>query len=151
MPEAKIGAPEGAPFRTYSRDNVGQLLVPRRFEWNSAQANICKRRHVAKTAEFCSFQKVARLAKPPIESSLSVMKPISCHQSHGGHRSHERPHVKAIAAVGGGRKASLYMGPLMRTSSPMRLGLPKHHAAHRNIPRQNLLRFHLKRQGTQLF
>ncbi len=76
-------------------------LAPRRFEWNSAQANICKRRQVVKMAEFCGFQKVTRLAKPPIESSLSVMKPISCHQSHGGHGSHERPHVKAVAAVGG--------------------------------------------------
>ncbi len=120
------------------------FMAPRRSKWNLAQANICKRRHVAKMAEFCGFQKVTRLAKPPIESSLSVMKPISCHQIHGGPGSHERPHVKAVAAVGDGRKASLYMGLVMRTSSPVRLGLPKHHPAHRNIRRQNLLRFHLE-------
>ncbi len=125
-----------------------KFLAPRRFEWNSAQANICKRRHVAKMAKFYGFQKVTRLARPPIESSLSVMKPISCHQSHGGHGSHDQPHVKAVAAVGGGRKASLYMGLVMRPSSPVRLGLAKHHPAHRNIPRRNLLRFHLKRRRT---
>ena len=84
--------------------------APRRFEWNSAQANICKRRHVAKMAKFCGFQTATRLAKPPIESSLSVTKPISCHQSHGGHGSHDQPPVKTAAARGGGRTAILYRG-----------------------------------------
>ncbi len=40
--------------------------------------------------------------------------------SHGGARALAQPHVKTEAAVGGGRKASLYMGLGKRTQSPMR-------------------------------
>ena len=42
------------------------------------------------------------------------------HQSHGGARAHEQPHVKTEAAAGGGRRASLYMRLAMRAQSPVR-------------------------------
>ncbi len=142
-------------FDTHLRDPAGNRRDPQRPRRAFAPAPSASASRTRSTApswrtrlqvEFGGFRKVAKLAKPPIQSSPSVMKPISCHQSHGGRGSHGQPHVKAVAAMGGCRKARLYMGLTMRTSPPARLGLGKRHPAHRCIPWRNPLRFHLQRR-----
>ena len=61
---------------------------------------------------------------------------------------HEQPHVKAEAAAGGGRKASLYMGLLVRTPSPTRRWLGESGLLLLSPPAGNWSRFHLKRRRT---
>ncbi len=62
------------------------------------------------------------------------------HQSHGGARAHDQPHVKTEAAAGGGRKASLYLGLVMRTQSPMSLRATGGPAAVAHHGSRNLVR-----------
>ncbi len=91
-------------------------------------------------AEFCGSPTSAEITKPTEKSSRSVKKPMFRHQSHGGARALDQPHVKTEAAAGGGRKASLYMGLVMRTESPTRLGASGSPAALAHHGGRNLVR-----------
>ncbi len=101
--------------------NVKIIMVLRRSKWNLGPTSNDGGPIGLEMAEFCGSPTSAETIKPSGKSSRSVKKPMFGHQSHGGARAHDQPHVKTEAAAGGGRKASLYMGLVMRTQSPMRL------------------------------
>ncbi len=101
-------------------------------------------------AVFCGSPTSAEIMKPIGISSRSVKKPLFRHQSHGSARVHDQPHVKTEAAAGGGRKASLYMGLVMRTQSPMRLRASGRPAALAHQGVRNLVRNPLETSKNQL-
>ncbi len=86
----------------------------------------------------------------PKKLSISK-KPILRHHSHGGARAHDQTHVKTEAAAGGGRKASLYMGLIMRTESPTRLGASGSPAALAHHGGRNLVRNPFETSKNHLF
>ncbi len=116
------------------------VLAPRRSKWIPRWISNDIGPIGLEMAVFCGSPTSAEIMKPIGISSRSVKKPLFRHQSHGSGRVHDQPHVKTEAAAGGGRKASLYMGLVMRTQSPMRLRASGRPAALAHQGVRNLVR-----------